>query len=139
MGDKRDTPLDFPSVILSVLAFGGLVYAVSSLENILEGEGLIDILVLAIGLVALALFTLRQVRLAKDNRALLDMRPFKVPNFTVAVLGMLLMFGLLLGVVNVLPIYLQTLFGGKFPGHRARRHARRLAARRHLPDGRPPL
>jgi len=108
VGDKRDTPLDFPSVVLSVFAFGGLVYAVSSLENMLEGDGLVDIVVLIVGLVALALFTRRQLRLAKDNRALLDMRPFTVPNFTVAVLGMLLMFGLLLGVVNILPIYLQT-------------------------------
>ena len=107
VGDKRDTPLDFLSVVLSI-AFGGLVYAVSSLENMLEGDGLVDIVVLIVGLVALALFTRRQLRLAKDNRALLDMRPFKVPNFTVAVLGMLLMFGLLLGVVNILPIYLQT-------------------------------
>ena len=74
----------------------------------LEGDGLVDIVVLIVGLVALALFTRRQLRLAKDNRALLDMRPFTVPNFTVAVLGMLLMFGLLLGVVNILPIYLQT-------------------------------
>ena len=108
VGDKRDTPLDFPSVVLSVFAFGGLVYAVSSLENMLEGDGLVDIVVLIVGLVALVLFTRRQLRLAKDNRALLDMRPFTVPNFTVAVLGMLLMFGLLLGVVNILPIYLQT-------------------------------
>ena len=107
VGDKRDTPLDFPSVVLSVIAFGGLVYAVSSLENMLEGDGLVDIVVLIVGLVALALFTRRQLRLAKDNRALLDMRPFTVPNFTVAVLGMLLMFGLLLGVVNILPIYRQ--------------------------------
>ena len=100
-------PAGFP-VRLSVFAFGGLVYAVSSLENMLEGDGLVDIVVLIVGLVALALFTRRQLRLAKDNRALLDMRPFTVPNFTVAVLGMLLMFGLLLGVVNILPIYLQT-------------------------------
>lgn len=70
VGDKRDTPLDFPSVVLSVIAFGGLVYAVSSLENMLEGDGLVDIVVLIVGLVALALFTRRQLRLAKDNRAL---------------------------------------------------------------------
>ena len=108
VGDKRDTPLDFPSVLLSVIAFGGLVYGVSSIENMLDGDGVRDIIVLAVGVVTLALFTRRQLRLAKDNRALLDMRPFTVPNFTVAVLGMLLMFGLLLGVVNILPIYLQT-------------------------------
>ena len=108
VGERRDTPLDIPSVFLSALAFGGLIYGLSSIEKMVEGGSLADALVLLLGVLTLITFTVRQLRLAKVNRALLDLRPFKVRNFTLAVIAMLLMFALLLGTVNILPIYLQT-------------------------------
>lgn len=108
VGERRDTPLDIPSVFLSALAFGGLIYGLSSIEKMVEGGSLADALLFLLGILALITFTVRQHRLAKVNRALLDLRPFKVRNFTLAVIAMLLMFALLLGTVNILPIYLQT-------------------------------
>ncbi|WP_408929606.1 MDR family MFS transporter [Corynebacterium axilliensis] len=111
VGENRDTPLDVASVILSALAFGGLVYGLSSIEKMLEGGAVVEIAVTAVGAVALVIFVLRQQRLARDDRALMDLRPFLVRNFTLAVLVMLLSFGLMLGMVTVLPIYLQTTLG----------------------------
>lgn len=111
VGENRDTPLDVLSVLLSALAFGGLVYGLSSIEKMLEGGAVVEIAVTIVGAVALVLFVLRQQRLARDDRALMDLRPFLVRNFTLAVLVMLLSFGLMLGMVTVLPIYLQTTLG----------------------------
>lgn len=108
VGERSDTPLDIPSVFLSALAFGGLIYGLSSIDKMVEGGALADALLLLLGILALIAFTRRQLRLVKVNRALLDLRPFKVRNFTLAVIAMLLMFALLLGTVNILPIYLQT-------------------------------
>ena len=111
VGENRDTPLDVLSVLLSALAFGGLVYGLSSIEKMLEGGAVVEIAVTVVGAVALVLFVLRQQRLARDDRALMDLRPFLVRNFTLAVLVLLLSFGLMLGMVTVLPIYLQTTLG----------------------------
>lgn len=111
VGENRDTPLDALSVILSAFAFGGLVYGLSSIEKMLEGGAVVEIAVTVVGAVALVIFVLRQQRLARDDRALMDLRPFLVRNFTLAVLVMLLSFGLMLGMVTVLPIYLQTTLG----------------------------
>ncbi|WP_296203358.1 MDR family MFS transporter [uncultured Corynebacterium sp.] len=111
VGDPRDTPLDVPSVILSALAFGGLVYALSSMGKAVEGAATLPLIVGIVGVVALVVFVRRQNRLARENRALLDFSPFKVRNYTLAVAVMLLSFGLMLGSVTVLPIYLQSALG----------------------------
>ncbi|OFO22683.1 MULTISPECIES: MDR family MFS transporter [unclassified Corynebacterium] len=111
VGENRDTPLDGLSVILSAFAFGGLIYGLSSMEKILQGGGWVDIAVTVVGVIALAVFIRRQRRLALEDRALMDLRPFRVRNFTLAVIILLLSFGLMLGMVTVLPIYLQTTLG----------------------------
>lgn len=111
VGEHRDTPLDVASVILSALAFGGLVYALSSMEKAVEGAATLPLIVGVIGVIALVVFVRRQNRLAREDRALLDFSPFKVRNYTLAVAVMLLSFGLMLGSVTVLPIYLQSALG----------------------------
>lgn len=111
VGEKRETPLDFFSVILSIFAFGGLVFGLSSIEVILEGEGTLQIIVAVLGAVSLYIFVKRQLFLAKDGRALMDLRPFMIRNYTMAVVILLVSFGLLLGAATVLPIYLQTSLG----------------------------
>ena len=114
VGETEATPLDIPSVLVSAVAFGGLIYALSSLSLIIEGEGAERWRTVAIGVVgviALIIFGLRQVRLAGRGRALLDLRVFQVRNFTVAMLVLVVTFGALLGSVTVLPIYLQNSLG----------------------------
>lgn len=111
VGASREVPLDGLSVVLSAVAFGGLVYGLSSIEKMLNGGAWVEMAVSIIGAVGLILFILRQRRLALDDRALMDLRPFRVRNFTLAVIILLVSFGLMLGMVTVLPIYLQTTLG----------------------------
>lgn len=111
VGEQRTIPLDVLSVVLSVLAFGGLVYGLSSINAILKGEGTTEIIITVVGLISLIIFVRRQNALAKDNQALMDLRPFRVRNYTFAIAIMLLSFGMMLGTVTVLPIYLQTSLG----------------------------
>lgn len=109
ISSHRATPFDVLSVILSVFAFGGLVYGLSSIGELVEGGGAatLPLLILVIGLVGLALFVWRQLALSKHGRALLDLRPLAVRNFTIPLVVLLALFGALLGVLNTLPLYLQ--------------------------------
>lgn len=73
-GETRKIPLDAFSVLLSVFAFGGIVYGLGSMSALFQGS-LLPVLALAVGAVALALFTIRQVRLQRaTDVALLDLR-----------------------------------------------------------------
>lgn len=95
VGEQRTIPLDVLSVVLSVLAFGGLVYGLSSINAILKGEGTTEIIITVVGLISLIIFVRRQNALAKDNQALMDLRPFRVRNYTFAIAIMLLSFGMM--------------------------------------------
>ena len=108
----RFAPLDVPSVIISALAFGGLVYGLSSLgEGAGEGVGIPGWVPVAIGGIAMAIFVWRQLALQKHDRALLDLRTFASRNFTVSVMMMAICMGSLFGTVILLPIYLQNVLG----------------------------
>lgn len=109
VGERRDTPFDLLSVVLSVFAFGGLVYGLSSIGVIVRGgqEARTVMASLAIGVVGLALFVWRQLVRGRDDRALLDLRPLAVRNFTLLVVVLMSLMGAMLGVLNTLPLYLQ--------------------------------
>lgn len=109
-GITRKVPLDALSVILSALAFGGLVYALASIGTVLNGQ-LLPLLALFVGVAALALFVVRQVRLQRSDQALLDLRPFGVPVFRVSVTIVAIAMAVMLGTVMVLPIHLQNGLG----------------------------
>lgn len=102
----RRLPVDVLSVILSALAFGGLVYALSTIGGALENPTL-PLVSGVIGVVALALFITRQVRLTRTDRELLNLRPFKNRTFTLSVIMIMIAMGTLLGTVVILPIFLQ--------------------------------
>lgn len=108
----RYAPLDILSVIISALAFGGLVYGLSSLGEASGEAGAIPGWVpVAIGAVAMVIFVWRQLLLQKSDRALLDLRTFVSKNFTVAVAMMAICMGSLFGTVILLPIYMQNVLG----------------------------
>ncbi|MDO5513385.1 MDR family MFS transporter [Corynebacterium sp.] len=104
IGETTRAPFDPLSVVLAGLGFGGLVYALSTLGT----NPTVAIGVAVVGLVALVLFVWRQLTL---ETPLLDLRPFTIRNYTLSVVVALLLMGTLLGVVMVLPIYLQTGLG----------------------------
>ncbi|MGX9901338.1 MDR family MFS transporter [Arthrobacter sp. SA17] len=103
----RKIPLDVFSVVLSALAFGFLIYGISSLEHVDDNIAL-TIACFVIGLVALALFIRRQVKLTRVGQELLNLTPFKTRTFTVSVLMIMIAMGTLLGTVVMLPIILQS-------------------------------
>ncbi|TDT81737.1 DHA2 family lincomycin resistance protein-like MFS transporter [Arthrobacter sp. AG258] len=114
VGEAEKTKLDFSSVLLTVPAFGGLVYGLSQIgggHGGQSGPGAAAIAALVIGVAALAVFILRQVRLQKAAAPLLDLRAFKFRMFTVSVLLMVVAMMALFGGVILLPLYLQEVRG----------------------------
>jgi MFS transporter, DHA2 family, lincomycin resistance protein len=107
IGEASSAPIDVLSVVLSVFGFGGLVYGLSSIGHSGSGASATLWASLAVGVLGVTAFVLRQVRLQRDERALLDLRTFKFRTFTLASALMMVMMGLLLGVVTILPIYTQ--------------------------------
>ena len=103
----RKIPLDVLSVVFSALAFGFLVYGISSLEHASDNM-VLTIACFVIGLVSLALFIKRQVRLTRVGKELLNLTPFKTRTFTFSVLMIMIAFGTLLGTIVMLPIILES-------------------------------
>ncbi|PQZ91618.1 MFS transporter [Arthrobacter sp. MYb227] len=103
----RKIPLDVLSVVLSALAFGLLVYGISTLEHLGDNPAL-TISCFVIALLALALFIKRQVRLTRDGKELLNLTPFKSRTFTLSLLLIMIAFGTLLGTIVMLPIILES-------------------------------
>ncbi|MEE2034014.1 DHA2 family efflux MFS transporter permease subunit [Rhodococcus chondri] len=106
-----EVPLDIFSVALSVFAFGGIVYGLSSIGHSADGSGVPVWVPLGVGVVALIVFVHRQLARQDDGRALLDMRPFATPTFSIG-LGMLSISMMsLFGALILLPLYLQNVRG----------------------------
>lgn len=99
---------DILSVVLSALAFGGLVYGLSTIGQLVTGESWIPVVALIAGAVFLAVFVRRQIVLSRSGKALLEMAPFGVLNFTLSVTVLSLAFATMLGTVIVLPLYMQS-------------------------------
>ncbi|RMB76589.1 DHA2 family efflux MFS transporter permease subunit [Rhodococcus sp. SBT000017] len=101
---------DPPSVVLSALAFGGIVYGLSSLGHSAEDSVVPVWLPLVVGAISLVVFVLRQIS-RQDRGALLDMRPFRTPTFSIG-LGMIAISMMaLFGALILLPMYLQNVRG----------------------------
>lgn len=110
VGHPRPSPLDVVSVLLSVAGFGGLVYGLSLVGDARVAAWQLA-LALGVGGVALATFVLRQVALQRRDAALLDLRTFRFPIFTVALSMMALGMMALFGTIIMLPLLLQQAYG----------------------------
>ncbi|MBS3681855.1 multidrug efflux MFS transporter [Ornithinibacillus massiliensis] len=80
MEQNKNATLDYLSVVLSSLGFGGILYGVSSASS----DGWSDPVVvttLVVGGISLILFIVRQLKM---DEPLLDLRPYKYPMFTLA-------------------------------------------------------
>ncbi|MEV6824175.1 DHA2 family efflux MFS transporter permease subunit [Amycolatopsis sp. NPDC051102] len=109
-GERRRVPLDVPSVLLSAIGFGGVLYGLSAGGEQAGAEPLVPGWVpVVVGVAALAVFVWRQLRLQRRDRALLDLRPFTHRSFVVALVLTALLFVCLIGAAAImLPLYLQT-------------------------------
>jgi DHA2 family lincomycin resistance protein-like MFS transporter len=100
--------IDLLSVAYSILAFGGLVYGLSSFAEAARGEAVVSPwLVVALGAGFMALFVARQIKLVKTERALLNLRTFKSGNFRSGIALMLISMLVMFGFMILLPIYMQ--------------------------------
>ncbi len=99
--------VDAASVALSALAFGFLVYGISSIEHAASNPAL-TIVSFAIGVVSLALFIKRQISLTREGRELLNLSAFKSREFTFAIVMIMIAFGTLLGSLMIIPILLES-------------------------------
>lgn len=105
----RAAPLDIASVVLSALAFGGVVYGLSNFaaaDAPVPGPW-----ALGVGLVTMVAFVWRQLRLQKSERALLDLRTLRQKNFTVSLAMISILMLAMFGTIILLPIYLAEVQG----------------------------
>ncbi|MGN7941141.1 lincomycin efflux MFS transporter Lmr(B) [Virgibacillus sp. 6R] len=97
--------IDILSVILSTLGFGGVVFGFSSAG---EGEGGWSspkvIAFIIIGAVSLILFSIRQLKMEKP---MINLRAFRYPMFTLAVILVFICMMVMLSSMLLLPLYLQ--------------------------------
>ena len=107
--ETKKVKIDVLSVILSAFGFGGLVYGLT-LSGESSGSSSNPLMLwgsLIVGVVGLAAFITRQLLLQRKDRALLDLRTFRYPIFTVSIVLMAITTASMFGVIIVLPLYLQ--------------------------------
>lgn len=97
--------IDWLSVLLSTVGFGGTIYGFSSVGQSESGFTNIDVLVPMIaGIVSIVLFVLRQLKL---DEPVMDVRVFKFPLFTHAVVMFILIVMTMFASELILPLYMQ--------------------------------
>ncbi|UNK20176.1 DHA2 family efflux MFS transporter permease subunit [Paenibacillus sp. N3/727] len=96
--------IDILSIILSSIGFGGIVYGFSSAGENGWGSTIV-ITMIIIGLAALTLFSLRQLKM---DEPMLDLRVLKYPMFTLGLLAVFICFTVIMSTMILLPLYLQT-------------------------------
>src|SRR5699024_12489742 len=100
--------IDFVSLIYSTIGFGGVVFGFSSAGE--HDAGFLAPVVfipIVVGLAALVLFTLRQLKL---KETILDMRVFRFPMYTLSVILFVIFIMSFFASEILLPIYIQSLY-----------------------------
>lgn len=110
---ERDTQhLDPLSLLLALVAFGGLVWGLAGLGEAAETAATINPWIpLGVGIAVLGLFVWRQIVRQRTESALLDLRTFFESNFRVSVVIMAISMMSMFGTMIVLPIVLQDALG----------------------------
>lgn len=103
---NKDVTLDVPSVILSTIGFGGLLYGLSAIGS--YGVTADSAAGVAIGAVALVFFFRRQLRM---EQPMLQVRVLANRKFLIATIIVMLVQGALLAGGILLPILLQSYMG----------------------------
>lgn len=99
--------IDVLSLLLSTIAFGGIVYALATLAE----SSMTEVKVYApliIGIVALVLFILRQFKM---ETPMINLRVFQFPMFTLGTVLMFFNLFMILTVAILIPLYLKGVLG----------------------------
>ncbi|MEU8078745.1 MDR family MFS transporter [Catellatospora citrea] len=108
VGEPEVSTIDWFSVSLAALGFGGLVYGLSQFQGASIG---LATAIVAAGLAAIAVFVFRQLSLQKHGSPLMDLRTLKHRTYTIALILMSVAFMAMLGSMILLPLYLQNIRG----------------------------
>ncbi|WLV25973.1 MDR family MFS transporter [Aciduricibacillus chroicocephali] len=105
VGEVTKPKIDFISLIFSTIGFGALIYGFSSVGAKEKGflDPVVDIFI-AVGLIAIVLFALRQL---KSDSPFMDLRVFRYPMYRLGVLLFVLIIMLMFASEIVLPLYMQ--------------------------------
>lgn len=95
--------IDVPSIFLSTIGFGGIVYGFSVAGHQGWGSAIV-IGTLILGLTSLLLFSSRQLKL---DTPMLDLRVLKYPIYTLGLLSVAVTFMIILSSMILLPLFLQ--------------------------------
>lgn len=108
IGEPEISSIDWLSVVVAALGFGGLVYGLS-----LFGEGAghigLGIGIVVAGCATIGLFVVRQLRLQRKDGPLMDLRVLRHRAYGLSLALLSLGFLALLGSMILLPLYLQNL------------------------------
>jgi EmrB/QacA subfamily drug resistance transporter len=105
--DQQDKQFDFVSFIGTVFAFGGVTLGIGNIGS----QGITSIqtyLPLAVGIVASVLFVYRQLHL---ETPFLDVRILKCKEYTISVIGSMLLYLVMMGSSVLMPLYVQSVMG----------------------------
>ncbi|GAA2051487.1 MDR family MFS transporter [Williamsia deligens] len=112
VGTTSSSPIDLLSVPLAVLGFGGLVYGLAGIGEAADHAVAVPLWIpFTVGALALAAFVARQLLLAREDRALLDLRVFASGTFSLSILAMVVAMATMMGTFIVVPYFAQTVLG----------------------------
>jgi DHA2 family lincomycin resistance protein-like MFS transporter len=112
VSEKDHHPLDPLSLLLALVAFGGVVWGLSELGESARGETAVSPwLPLGVGVLVLGVFVWRQLARQRTDSALLDLRTFRSGNFGLSVGIMAIAMLSMLGTMVMLPLVLQDALG----------------------------
>lgn len=97
--------IDILSICLSTLGFGGVVYGFSSAGEGEHGWGSAKVIIaMIVGIVALILFVIRQLKMKEP---MINLSTFKYPMFTIGLIMVFICMMVILSSMLILPMYLQ--------------------------------
>ncbi|MBU3067513.1 multidrug efflux MFS transporter [Nocardia sp. NEAU-G5] len=106
IGEPEAGTIDWLSVVLAALGFGGLVFGLSRFG---EGSVLTPALIVTAGLILIGAFAGRQVMLQRNGTPLLDLRTLLSGAYAKGLVLMSIAFLAMMGSMILLPLYLQNL------------------------------
>ncbi|HSK95535.1 MAG TPA: MDR family MFS transporter, partial [Euzebyales bacterium] len=111
LNEPRYAKVDVASVLLSALAFGGLVYGLSRFGEASRSGAVGAWTPIVVGAAALSVFIARQVWLQRTDGALLDLRTFTHRTFMVGMILMAVAMLAMFGTIILFPIFAQDVLG----------------------------
>jgi MFS transporter, DHA2 family, lincomycin resistance protein len=103
VSDITKPKIDFSSIALSTIGFGGLIYALATMAEVAISSPQVWVPFL-VGIIALVLFGIRQMKM---DQPMVNLRVFKFPMFTIGTAMMFLGILIILSTGILLPLYLK--------------------------------